>query len=152
MQGREIKGDKTVFEDLERYDLPKGWIKRAINEISNKLKAGGTPSTKISRYYKNGKIPFLKIDDITSSYKYLDKTSISITEEGLNNCSAWIVPENSILYSMYASYGIPIINRIQVATNQAIIAFIPPKDLLNVDYVYYYLQSIKTTRYNTKES
>lgn len=44
---------------------------------------------------------------------------------------------------MYASYGIPVINKIKVATNQAIIAFIPPEGLINLDYIYYYLLSLK---------
>lgn len=130
---------------LERNEnLPKGWAYTTLEEISVTLRAGGTPSTQVSEYYSDGKIPFVKIDDMTSSIKYLDKTKIFINEKGLKNSSAWIVPENSILYSMYASYGIPVINKIPVATSQAIIAYIPFPKLINLEYVYYYLQSIKS--------
>lgn len=133
---------KVILE--KQNELPAGWCMTTLEDISLKLKAGRIPSTKISKYYTNGSVPFVKIDDITDNSKYLDKTKITITNDGLENSSAWLVPENSILYSMYASYGIPIINKISVATSQAIIVFVPPKDLLNLDYVFYYLQSIKS--------
>jgi type I restriction enzyme S subunit len=48
-----------------------------------------------------------------------------------------------LLYTMYASFGVPTINQIAVATNQAIIAFLPKPDSVAVDYLYYYLWSIK---------
>jgi len=129
---------------LEKENLlPEGWVELNLDEISLKLNAGGTPSTKIKKYYYNGTIPFVKIDDITNSYRFLDETQVSITKEGLENSSAWIIPKNSILYSMYASYGIPIINRIPVSTSQAIIAYIPPKEGIKLEFVYYFLESIK---------
>ncbi|NYT13494.1 MAG: hypothetical protein GKC01_03160, partial [Candidatus Methanofastidiosa archaeon] len=124
-------------------ELPNGWVWTNIGEIAFKLRSGGTPLKKNNEYYENGTIPFVKIEDITSSHKFLYKAATYITKEGLDNSSAWIVPENSLLYSMYASYGMPIINKIEVATNQAIIAFIPPKDLIELDYIYYYLLSIR---------
>ena len=44
---------------------------------------------------------------------------------------------------MYASYGIPTINKIKVATNQAIVGIVPPHNLINVEFIYYYLLYIK---------
>ena len=126
-------------------ELPKGWVWTSIGEIALKLRSGGTPLKKMNEYYENGTIPFVKIEDISTSGKYLYNTLTTITEEGLNNSSAWIVPKDSLLYSMYASYGIPIINKIEVATNQAIIAFIPIKDIIELDYVYYYLLFVKSS-------
>jgi type I restriction enzyme S subunit len=55
----------------------------------------------------------------------LSKTKNTITEEGLKNSSAWIVPENSLLLSIYATIGETAINTIPLATNQAILAIIP---------------------------
>jgi type I restriction enzyme S subunit len=135
--------------------LPKGWVWTTFGEISEELKAGGTPLTKVKEYYENGTIPFVKIEDIVDSKKYLYDTTTKITEEGLRNCSAWVVPKNSILYSMYASYGEPIINKTEVATSQAIIAYIPPDNLMVLDYVYYYLKKIRpelTTRGTTQRN
>ncbi|MBT4326900.1 MAG: hypothetical protein HOD60_08315 [Candidatus Nitrosopelagicus sp.] len=140
----------------QELELPKGWVETKLNDIAIRLQAGGTPSTKQSAYYENGKIPFVKIDDITdTNTKYLETTKIKITKEGLNNSSAWLVPENSILYSMYASYGLPIINKIKVATNQAIIVYEPPKELISLDFIYYFLKFMgpfSTTKGTTQKN
>ena len=125
-------------------ELPKGWLWTYFESISRELKAGGTPLTKIKEYYDDGNIPFVKIEDIVGSSKYLYGTKTRITEQGLRNSSAWLVPRDSLLYSMYASYGEPIINKIEVATSQAIIAYIPPQGLIVLDYVYYYLKKVRT--------
>jgi type I restriction enzyme S subunit len=124
-------------------ELPEGWVWTRLEEIAGKLQSGGTPLTKVKKYYENGKIPFVKIKDMVNENKYLYDTETKITEEGLNNSSAWLVPENSLLYSMYASYGVPAINKVKVATSQAIIVFLPPDDLIYVDYLYHFLWSIK---------
>ena len=147
-----IKEKKLKIEKFRKYSLieksiliklPEEWTWTELINIAIKFQSGGTPLTKIDKYYENGTIPFVKIEDITNSKKYLYDTKIKITKEGLNNSSAWIVPENSILYSMYASYGIPTINKIKVATNQAIVGIVPPHNLINVEFIYYYLLYIK---------
>ena len=132
-----------MIEDKNLPVLPDGWAWVKLEDISSKLQAGGTPLTSKHEYYENGTIPFVKTEDIVNSNKFLTETKTKITEKGLNNCSAWIVPENSILYSMYASYGEPIINKIKAATSQAIITYIPPDDLIDINYLYYYFKKIK---------
>ena len=124
--------------------LPQGWVWTDFESISGELKAGGTPLTKVKKYYDDGTIPFVKIEDIVSSSKYLFETKTNITEQGLRNSSAWLVPRGSLLYSMYASYGEPIINKIEVTTSQAIIAYVPLQGLIVLDYVYYYLKKVRT--------
>jgi len=127
---------------IRPIQIPKTWKWIKLYKLASKFQAGGTPSRKKAEFYENGKIPFVKIDDITNQKKYLLNTKEQITEKGLENSSAWIVPKNSLLYSMYASYGIPIINKIEVATNQAIIAFLP-NETVELEYVYYYLIFLK---------
>ncbi|MCF8395941.1 MAG: restriction endonuclease subunit S [Melioribacteraceae bacterium] len=50
--------------------------------------------------------------------------------------AAWLVLENHILYSMYATVGKPIINKIPRATNQAIIA-LKPNSNIDLEFLYY---------------
>ena len=121
--------------------MPAGWALASLREVVSKAQSGGTPLTSKREYY-GGLIPFVRIEDMVSSGKYLDQTKTTITQRGLDHSSAWLVPENSLLYSMYASYGVPVINKIPVATNQAIIALIPESGIL-LDYLYYYLLSYK---------
>lgn len=124
-------------------NLPKNWTETSLADVSLKLQSGGTPSTKNTEYYSGGSIPFVKIEDITAGGKYLKSTSAKITEAGLENSAAWIVPCDTLLYSMYATYGLPTISKIPAATSQAIIACIPNSEVLTLDYLYYFLLRLR---------
>lgn len=100
-------------------------------------KAGGTPTSTNKEYY-NGDIPFLSINDITQQGKYILSTENHISQDGLKNSSAWIVPANSLIMSMYASVGLVTINLIPIATSQAMFSMrLKDESLLN--FIYYYL-------------
>lgn len=64
---------------------------------------GGTPTTSNANFYDNGKIPFIKIDNLKQ--KYLIENKDFITELGLQKSSAWLVPTQSILFSNGATIG-----------------------------------------------
>ncbi|MEM1829732.1 MAG: restriction endonuclease subunit S, partial [Thermofilaceae archaeon] len=127
---------ETEFRETSIGKIPKDWRLERLSNISSEIRAGGTP-LRSRREYWNGDIPFVKIEDMTNSFKYLLKTSETITKEGLENSNAWLVPENSLLLAIYGSLGEVVINKIKVTTNQAILAIIPrnPKD---VEYLYYW--------------
>jgi type I restriction enzyme S subunit len=115
------------------------WPTKKLEEICEKIKAGGTPSRKTSRYW-NGEIPFVKIEDLTSAKLYLENTQEKITQEGLENSNAWILPPNSVLFSIYGSIGEVAINKIPVATNQAILGLIPKKEIVDSKFLAYSLK------------
>jgi len=115
------------------------WEMKKLEEICEKIKAGGTPSRKISKYW-GGEIPFVKIEDLTSVKLYLENTQEKITQEGLENSNAWILPPNSVLFSIYASIGEVAINKIPVATNQAILGLIPKSDIVDPKFLAYSLK------------
>ncbi len=117
--------------------IPEDWKIVKLEEICEKIKSGGTPLTTRKEYY-GGNIPFVKIEDITVSGKYLSNTAIHITEEGLNSSNAWLVPENSLLLAIYGSIGSMAINKIPVSTNQAILGIIPGTETIT-EYLYYSL-------------
>ncbi|QOP46052.1 restriction endonuclease subunit S [Sulfurimonas paralvinellae] len=122
--------------------LPDDWKIVNLEEVITKMRSGGTPKSTNEEYYK-GNIPFVKIDDITSSNKFLIETKTKISEEALNDSSAWLVPEGVILYSMYASLGFVAINKLPVATNQAIMSIIPDTSKIDMEYLYQFLLDIK---------
>ena len=80
-------------------------------------------STNNMRFYANGDVPFVKIEDTET--KYIESCNSFITSEGINNSSAWIVPVNSIIYTNGATIGNVSINKIPVATKQGILGIIP---------------------------
>jgi len=125
------------FKETEIGKIPKDWEIKRLKDIVIKAKMGGTPRRNISEYW-NGNIPFVKIEDITMSGKYLYNTEEFITEKGLENSSVWIVPKDSLLLAIYGSLGSIGINKIDVATNQAIVGIIPNNDILGIEFLYYY--------------
>ena len=117
------------------------WEEKKLSQIIYKAKADGTPKSSIKEYY-NGNIPFLSINDMTNEGKYITYTKKSITEKGLKNSSAWLVPEKSLLYSMYASVGFVSITNIPLTTSQAIFNIIF-KEQVSLEFMYYYLTFYK---------
>ena len=132
---------QQIFAQKLRFNFNDEWKVVKLETLIEKGKAGGTPSSTNSNYY-NGDIPFLSIKDMTEQGKYIVKTEKSITEEGLNNSSAWIIPKYSLLYSIYASIGLVAINRTEISTSQAIYGIIL-KDGVSLEYMYYYLTYFK---------
>ena len=130
-----------IFAQKLRFNFSDEWKIVKLESLIKKGKAGGTPSSTNSDYY-NGDIPFLSIRDMTEQGKYILKTEKTITEEGLNNSSAWIIPKNSLLYSIYASIGLVAINRSDISTSQAIYGIIL-KEGVSLEYMYYYLTYFK---------
>lgn len=135
----------TRFKKTEIGEIPAEWDVARLSEprVIFFARAGGTPSVTESQYWEGGTIPFVKIEDITKSGKYLSKTETHITEAGLRNSSAWLVPPGRVLLSMYASIGEATINTIPVATNQAIIALEPNQTALTVEFLFHCLQGLK---------
>lgn len=120
-------------------NLPNGWKIEKLENIS-KIQAGGTPSRTKSEYW-NGNIPWLKISNLKS--KFTDKATEFITEEGLKNSSTKLFEENTILYTIFATLGEVSILKIKATTNQAIAGITITNSNVSLEYIYYYLKSIK---------
>lgn len=114
------------------------WVK--LGEIAE-ISSGGTPRRSNNSYWKDGNIPWIKISDLKS--KYVSSSEEFITESGLNNSSAKLFNEGTILYTIFATIGEVSILKISATSNQAIAGINVLNDSFNVDYVYYYLLSIK---------
>ena len=99
---------------------------------------GGTPTTSNASFYDNGKIPFIKIDDLKQ--KYLVGNKDFITELGLQKSSAWLVPTHSILFSNGATIGEITITTYPVCTKQGILGIVP-KSNIDVEFLYYFMSS-----------
>ena len=144
-----ISTQNKIIEDLKKLrsaiskqvfvQIPNEWNR--LDTLFSKGKAGGTPTSTNKDYY-NGDIPFLSINDITKQGKYIKYTENHLSQSGLENSSAWIIPKYSLIMSMYASVGLVTINEIPIATSQAMFAM-QLKDTNLLDYLYYYLSHFK---------
>lgn len=114
------------------------WVK--LGEIAE-VNSGGTPRRSNNSYWKKGNIPWIKISDMKG--KYINSSEEFITESGLNNSSARLFKEGTILYTIFATIGEVSILKTSATTNQAIAGINIINDSFNIDYIYYYLLSIK---------
>lgn len=105
------------------------------------MNSGGTPKSSVDEYF-NGDIPWVSIADMTSQGKWIYKTEKTLSLLGLENSSARLYPENTILYAMYASIGECSIAKVELASSQAILG-IRPFECLNYEYLYFFLISLK---------
>lgn len=145
IQNKIISNYETLIKGIyhEFFSKPADYAIK-IKDLIIKGKAGGTPSSTVARYY-NGDIPFLSISDITKQGKYVSHTEKHINESGIEDSSAWIVPSNSLIFSMYASVGLVCINTVPLATSQAMFSMVL-KDCRMIEYIYYYLNFFRDTK------
>lgn len=120
---------------LEGVDVER----KGLGEIAIKISSGGTPNTGVSTYYK-GNIPWLRTQEVGSGDIW--DTGIKITELGLKNSSAKIIPKNCVIVAMYgATVGKIGINKIPLCTNQACANIQLDEEVAHYRYVYHYLLS-----------
>ena len=141
-----IATQSKLIEDLKK--LKSAIIDYAINSLDTDFAKfgslyemageGGTPTTSNASFYDNGKIPFVKIDDLKK--KYLTENNDFITELGLQKSSAWLVPTRSILFSNGATIGEITITTYPVCTKQGILGIVP-KPNIDVEFLYYFMSS-----------
>ena len=125
----------------EIKDIPEHWEVKKLGEVGD-IVSGGTPSTKEKAYW-NGNIPWISPADLSGyNEKYIFKGRKSISESGLKNSSARLIPKGSVLFSSRAPIGYTVIAANNVCTNQGFKSIVPNQSLLS-EYVYYFLKASK---------
>ncbi len=127
---------KALMQEV--FKSHSSWEEVNFSDIYSMAGEGGTPSTSNAKYYIDGDIPFVKIEHL--SEKYIYKIGSFITDLGMKNSGAWLIPVNSLLYSNGATIGEISINRIPVTTKQGILGIVPKEKVLT-EFLYYLMQS-----------
>ena len=109
---------------------------KPLGEVADKIYSGGTPSTSHSEYWENGTVPWMTSGEV--NLKIIRETEKYISESGLKNSSAKIVPKNSIVIALAGqgkTRGKVARTRIELTTNQSLAAITFDKNKVNSDYV-----------------
>jgi type I restriction enzyme S subunit len=115
------------------------WKQTTLGEVAE-IVSGATPKSDVPVYW-DGAIAWVTPTDLSElSCKHISKTSRTISEAGLNACSARLLPPKSVLFSSRAPIGLIAINTIPMATNQGFKSFVP-KPELNADFLFWWLKS-----------
>lgn len=116
------------------------WRKVKLGELCKNVTSGGTPTSTVASYYNPPTIPWIKTKEI--NYCRIYESENYISEEGLCNSSAKIIPANSVIVAMYGqgdTAGRVAINKVPITTNQACCNLTLDESLADYEFVYYNL-------------
>lgn len=121
-------------------ELPSGWTQVPLAMVGS-WGSGGTPTRTNDQYFAKEGIPWLVIGDLNDGVVL--KSSNFITELGLANSSAKLVPAGALLVAMYGSIGKLGITGIECATNQAIAFCKPNESIVSLRYLFHAMFNAK---------
>lgn len=126
-------------------EIPESWNDYKLKHIISQFIAGGTPKSDDEKFWgdaNSNNIPWVAINDMSNIDK-VKNTSKYITREGLHNKNLKILSKGTILYSIFASLGKVSVLGIPAVTNQAILGLITNSNIINNDYLVYYLNFLE---------
>ena len=142
--GRPYKnsGGKMVWNEELGREIPAGWETGQVSDLGDVV-AGGTPSTEHPEYFILDGIAWITPKDMSLlDGKYIFHGATDISEEGLKNSSAKLMPAGSVVYTTRAPIGYVAVAGNDVCTNQGFKSVVP-KEHIGTEFVYYTLKSLE---------
>ncbi|WP_407422868.1 restriction endonuclease subunit S [Methanobrevibacter sp.] len=128
-----------LFYQLRFSGFTKVWESTRIGEIAEVV-GGGTPKTEVEEYW-NGEIKWFTASEIGKT-KYIFDSERHISDNGLKNSSAKLLPKYTILLSSRATVGEISIALTECSTNQGFQSLITKNNVDN-EFIYYLISTIK---------
>jgi len=117
-----------------------GWQTKTLGEVCEVMN-GGTPKTGVPEYWDGSHLWITPAEMGKRLSPYVCDTERKVTDMGLRDSSARMLPPNSVILSSRAPIGHLVINTEPMATNQGCKGLIPCRQLQH-KFLYYYLSSI----------
>lgn len=121
------------FKDGNGNNFP-DWEEKRLGEVCD-IRGGGTPPTTNSDYW-NGEIQWFTPTEVKS--RFVSKSVRTISNEGLKNSSAKLLPKGTILLTTRATIGDCSITLNECTTNQGFQSLIV-NELNNNHFIYYWV-------------
>lgn len=112
------------------------WELLEINDLADDFQTGGTPKTNVQEYW-DGDIPWIQSSDLETNCLFETKVQKSISEKGLKNSSAKIIPKDSIAVVTRVGVGKLVVMRHEYATSQDFLSLSNLKS--NIEFTAYLL-------------
>ena len=117
--------------------MREGWHLTTVGAVANVV-VGGTPKTSVPEYW-GGDIAWVTPVDVTAAATpWLSTTKRSVTQHGIDNSAARVVPRHSVLVSARGTVGTAVLAAHPMATNQSMLALIPGNGVLG-QWLYYWV-------------
>lgn len=117
-----------------------GWKVTTVGDVCE-IVNGGTPKTNVAEYWGGRHSWITPAEMGKRASPYAAETVRKLTDSGLADCSARLLPPLSIILSSRAPIGHLVINTVPMATNQGCKGLVPRRSL-NHKFLFYYLTSI----------
>lgn len=117
-----------------------GWQHKTIDAVCEVVN-GGTPKTGTAEYWDGPHQWITPAEMGKRATPFIELTERALTDAGLQNSSARLLPAQSVILSSRAPIGHLVINTVPMATNQGCKGLVPRAGL-DCKFLYYYLTSI----------
>lgn len=135
---------QSLFQELFIENADPEWREGTISDLGTVV-GGSTPSKSKPEYYTEHGIAWITPKDLSvNKSKFITHGENDITELGLKNSSASIMPEGTVLFSSRAPIGYIAIAAGEVTTNQGFKSVIP-RPAIGTPFVYYFLKNALPT-------
>ena len=130
---------QAYFQNLFIDNANSEWVQGTISDLGTVV-GGSTPSKSKPEYYTKDGIAWITPKDLSiNKAKFISHGENDITELGLKNSSASVMPEGTVLFSSRAPIGYIAITSGKVTTNQGFKSVVP-KPEIGTAFVYYFLK------------
>ena len=130
----------AYFQELFVANANPNWKTGTISSLGTVI-GGSTPSKAKPEYYTDNGIAWITPKDLSiNKSKFISHGETDITELGLKNSSASIMPEGTVLFSSRAPIGYIAISNGEVTTNQGFKSVVP-KPEIGTAFVYFFLKN-----------
>ena len=131
---------QSCFQELFVDNADPEWATGTISDLGTVV-GGSTPSKAKPEYYTESGIAWITPKDLSiNKSKFISHGENDITELGLKNSSAAIMPEGTVLFSSRAPIGYIAIAAGEVTTNQGFKS-VAPKPEIGTPFVYFFLKN-----------
>lgn len=131
---------QALYQELFVTNANPDWKNGTISDLGTVV-GGSTPSKSKPEYYTERGIAWITPKDLSvNKSKFVARGENDITELGLQNSSASIMPEGTVLFSSRAPIGYIAVAAGEVTTNQGFKSVVP-KPEIGTPFIYYFLKS-----------
>ncbi len=121
---------------MDALTTPLNWQRVRLGDIAE-IKRGASPRPieNPKWFCANSNVGWVRISDISKNSRFLYKTAQKLSKKGIEKSR--LVKQNSLIMSMCATIGKPIITKIDTCIHDGFVVFENPK--IDLNYLYYFL-------------